>query len=148
MLPYISAINTSVKAAQETARTRKLLGQSLASDVTIHIPKDIDLSRIPEDTWREILVVSAVEVVQQETVEVRSRFQGTLSSPSWTLTNELRLPEGRNFGEVVVTAPRGLKCARCWRYVAEPQQERTAEQQEPLLCGRSTEAVTEFQKQM
>lgn len=149
-LPHITSINTSVKAAQETARTMKLLGQSLASDVTISLQKAIDLSQIPKETWKEILVVSDVEIVSQGSTEESSAGNHVNSPQEWALSSDIVSPDGQVLGKVVVKSPHGLKCDRCWRYVVEPQQEEMEKEEghhDHQLCDRCTDAVADFKKQ-
>ncbi|KIX00251.1 isoleucine-tRNA ligase [Rhinocladiella mackenziei CBS 650.93] len=149
VFPSLMAINSSVKAAQEAARTRKFMGQSLASDVTIHIQSGIDLPSIPIDTLTEVLVVSAVEIIKHDNIEeVISAHSTSDSSRVWTLSSEIKTSEGQTIGLAVVQSPRGDKCARCWRYVVEPRGSKnnsgSKDEEQLSLCGRCTNAVEEF----
>ncbi|KAH0848019.1 isoleucine-tRNA ligase [Fonsecaea monophora] len=147
LLPHIAAINSSVKATQETARTQKLMGQSLASDVTIYLQKCVDISSIPKDTWKELLVVSSAEIIPTEINDNHSPESSVESRPDWSFSSDVISTEGERIGRVTVKSPHGLKCDRCWRYVVEPQElERSEAKDVPLLCGRCTGAVTDFQK--
>jgi isoleucyl-tRNA synthetase len=145
LLPALMAINSSVKSAQETARTSKLMGQSLASDVVIFLQDKAYLSGVSIDTLKEILVVSNVELTDSPDDAVKDR--------EWTRSSDIALPDGQNLGLAVVASPRGQKCSRCWKYnVVEPEprpQEApkvTSESEEKLvLCGRCVDAVAEFQ---
>ncbi|EXJ79224.1 isoleucyl-tRNA synthetase [Capronia epimyces CBS 606.96] len=143
VIPTVMAINSSVKAAQEAARKDKLMGQSLASDVTIHLREGIDLSNVPRDTLREILVVSEVEIVKQGVVEI-------VSGQEWIRSSDIVSPEGQTLGIAHVTSPRGGKCARCWRYVVQPEASQEPEEPQDTeklpLCVRCTDAVAEHQK--
>lgn len=148
ILSHVMAVNSAVKAAQETARTQKLMGQSLASDVTIHLQRNMELSKIPEDTWRELLVVSAVEMVHQESVDGSSTDANADVPSDWMYSSDIVSPEGETLGQAIVKSPRGHKCARCWKYVVEPhpQEKNPGEKEEQLpLCERCTAAVAEYQ---
>jgi len=148
ILPYIMAINSSVKTAQEIARTQKLMGQSLASDVIIHLQRDTDLSVVRNETWRELLVVSAVEIVVSENTDTVSAETNT--SPSWSFANDVMSPDRGKLGTVAVKSPHSLKCSRCWKYVVEcgptVDHGNPLESEDILLCGRCTDAVAEFQQ--
>ncbi|EXJ75985.1 isoleucyl-tRNA synthetase [Cladophialophora psammophila CBS 110553] len=147
LLPYITSINSSVKAAQETARTQKLMGQSLASDVSIYLQKRIDLSSIPKDTWKELLVVSSVEIIPTEAGETTQPDPNTEPRPDWSFSSDVVSPEGEQIGTVIVKSPHGFKCDRCWRYVVEPQEQKTKPEihEALILCDRCTDAVTTSQ---
>ncbi|KIX93854.1 uncharacterized protein Z520_10479 [Fonsecaea multimorphosa CBS 102226] len=146
VLPYIASINSSVKAAQETARTQKLMGQSLASDVSIFLQKEIDLSSVPKDTWKELLVVSSAEIVSTKAGETVPLEPSAEPGSDWSFSSDIVSPEGEKIGRAIVKSPRNLKCDRCWRYVVECQEQKRPEEKEtPLLCDRCTDAVTEFQ---
>ena len=145
VLPYIMSISSSVKAAQETARIQKLMGQSLASDVVVHLRKDVDMSSIPEDTWKELLVVSAVKIVPVERLETASSESSPASA--WVFSHDITALDGQKIGQAIVRSPQRHKCSRCWKYVVELQQKPALEAQEQLLlCDRCKGAVTEFQK--
>ncbi|EXJ64952.1 isoleucyl-tRNA synthetase [Cladophialophora yegresii CBS 114405] len=146
LLPQLVAVNSSVKAAQERARTRKLMGQSLASDVVIYLQKNIDMSRIPRDTWKELLVVSNLDVSSIEGEEATQLADIETSSESWSYSNDIVSQDGQRIGVAVVKSPSSLKCSRCWRYIVEPQEETRAGVEEALLlCGRCADVVAEFQ---
>lgn len=150
-MPTMMAINSSVKAAQETARKDKLMGQSLASDVKIHLRTGTYLSSIPEDTLKEILVVSGVEIVEgDEAVDRVVDQTNDVSVHEWTRSSEIVSAEGQRLGTVHVTNPRGGKCARCWKYVVEQEvsQEKpaTPDAEKLPLCVRCTDAVAEYKK--
>ncbi|OAP62167.1 isoleucine-tRNA ligase [Fonsecaea erecta] len=147
VLPYIASINSSVKAAQEAARTQKLMGQSLASEVSIFLQKNIDLSSIPKDTWKELLVVSSVEIVSTEAGETTSPVLSAEYQPAWSFSRNIVSPDSEKIGRVIVRSPHGLKCDRCWKYVVERQEQNQPEEKEaPLLCGRCTDAIAKFQQ--
>jgi isoleucyl-tRNA synthetase len=147
LLPQLVAVNSSVKAAQEQARTQKLMGQSLASDVIIYLRKDIDLSLLPKDTWKELLVVSNVDIISTESQEDAQAADNRASSATWSFSNDIVSQDGQKLGVAVVKSPSGLKCSRCWQYVVDPPKEEGASVEEAqLLCGRCADAVAEFQR--
>ncbi|EXJ96021.1 isoleucyl-tRNA synthetase [Capronia coronata CBS 617.96] len=149
VMPTVMAINSSVKAAQETARKEKLMGQSLASDVKIHLETGIDLSSIPKETLKEILVVSEVEILMGEDVDNADDRTSADLGQEWTRSSEIVSSEGKRLGIVHVTNARGAKCARCWKYVVPREtlsKPGAQDIENPHLCGRCTEAVAEYQK--
>ena len=145
-LPHIMAINSSVKGAQEIARTQKLMGQSLASDVVIQLQENIDLSSVPNDTWKELLVVSNFKILAGEKEVSHSTVNGG-EAASWSFSSDIPSQEGHRLGAAIVRSPSHLKCNRCWRYVVDPQEKYKGTEDENLsLCRRCTEAVTDCQK--
>lgn len=147
LLPTITAINSSVKGAQEIARTKKLMGQSLASDVTIYLQKGIDLSQIPSNTWKEILVVSDVEVIESDGPEADPP-SNALSGLDWAESSHILSPDGQQIGMAVVRSPRGDKCARCWKYIVDSHEivheSEPKDEEKRALCTRCIDAVDEF----
>ncbi|KAJ9605081.1 isoleucine-tRNA ligase [Cladophialophora chaetospira] len=148
LLPQIMAVNSGVKAAQEKARTQGLMGQSLASEVSVYLEGNIDLSRVPNDTWKELLVVSDFEVVPLESRKVVDSIVKARAGSGWSYLQDIISQDGRKTGTAVVNAPSHLKCSRCWKYVVEVQEKESesAGEQGLLLCGRCAHAVTEFEK--
>ncbi|KAI1614447.1 isoleucyl-tRNA synthetase [Exophiala viscosa] len=144
VLPTVIAINSSVKSAQEVARTSKLMGQSLASDVTINIQDDIDITSIPLETWKELLVVSDVEVLLDPNIAGNPCLrQVPTSEAPWSYSCQINSPSKGSCGDVVVASPHHEKCARCWKYVVEPT-ENKPDSGDLALCKRCTDAVAEF----
>ncbi len=150
LLPTIMAINSSVKSAQEAARTSKLMGQSLASDVTIYLQRDVDVSSIPEETWVEILVVSNVHVLGYGEERMNLHGLNMQSGREWSRATEIVSAAGQKVGLAVVQSPQREKCARCWKYVVEhagaKERSTSSDLDELALCGRCTDAVAEFQR--
>lgn len=150
LLPQITAINTGVKAAQERARSEKLMGQSLASDVVVYLHPTVDLSQIPIETWKEIFVVSGVEFVFDGMFESKAATDTETGHASWSRLSKFEMPDGTVPGIAVVKSPHGEKCARCWKYVVElakPEEVSSeGEKTEVLLCERCTNTVAEFEK--
>ena len=83
----IISIREEVTKAAEEARREKVIGHSLDAAVTITLPQeDYDLLKTVEDTLADICIVS-----------------------------EATIQAGENL-HVDVTAAKGEKCARCWKY--------------------------------
>jgi isoleucyl-tRNA synthetase len=149
VLPTVMAVNSSVKSAQEVARTNKLMGQSLGSNVTIYLQDDIDVSSIPLETWKEILVVSDVKVLSCSEVGGSTPAESPAASEGqWSYPCDVVSGPGRKIGLAVVKSPHHEKCARCWKYVVEPPevkaQSDSAKSDDPALCNRCREAVAEY----
>jgi isoleucyl-tRNA synthetase len=135
LLPVIMGVNTAVKAAQEQARRRKLLGQSLASEVRLHCIPSAGVSTVPLETWKEVLVVSKVEVLDEYSLDA---VHEEVEAGEWVHTKDIVNADDKKIGLAVVTGPTMEKCARCWKYVAEP-----AVESELPLCTRCSTAVEE-----
>jgi len=170
LLPTVMAINSAVKAAQEKARAEKLMGQSLACDAAIYLHPGVDVSGVPLETWKEILVVSGVEVLQgesfQDSGDGHEGHDGCGDgheghdghgerhgkrherAPSWRHWSDISSSDGNQIGVAVVLHPHGDKCARCWKYVVDSKDSDPLEgEHTPLsLCARCTDAVAEFQR--
>ena len=144
-LSHVTAVRSGVKAVQETARTQKLMGQSLASDVFVYLEHDVDLSEIASDTWRELLVVSHFEIAQAKGTETGTSASQT-SPSSWSFSGEIVSSEGVKLGMVTVQSPRRLKCDRCWKYVVDALDEAKAQGGDHLLCKRCANAIVEYEK--
>ncbi len=124
------AVNGAIKAAQERARTDKLLGSSLQSAVVLSIldPKSEAVLRSYADELDALFVVSSVELMAPMP-----------SNPVWSYSQEIVLGDGnvsdgggRVVGTVTVLPPEHAKCPRCWRYVAP---------EEDALCARCEDVV-------
>ncbi len=126
LLPIIVSVNLGVKAAQEKARSAKLLGQSLASEVKLYVKPGMGVGVVPIQTWMEILVVSKVEIFEAEDFEgagaaaVKAK---TSTAKTWVHSGAISNVSGQQTGIAVVTNPTMEKCGRCWKYIAEPTQE-------------------------
>jgi isoleucyl-tRNA synthetase len=133
VIPIIQAVNSAVKAAQESARADKLLGQSLASEVDLFIQEWASAS-VPVETWEEILVVSKVRVHYLEDLKE------SIPTPEsrWSRTGEI-LMRDEKVGTVVVTEPAEKKCNRCWRYLVKEEKEDMFS-----LCERCEDVVGGF----
>ena len=83
----IISIREEVTKAAEEARREKVIGHSLDAAVTISLPKeDYALLKSVEDTLADICIVSEATIQEGDTLHVD------------------------------VTAAKGEKCARCWKY--------------------------------
>ncbi|ETN38198.1 isoleucine-tRNA ligase [Cyphellophora europaea CBS 101466] len=143
LLPTVMSVNSAVKAAQEAARAEKLLGQSLASDVTLFIAPELggtSIHSLPRETWQEILVVSDVKIVSDDNFGAHAMEKGRDASHTWIKSSDIVAADGTKIGVAVVTNPARGKCARCWRYMAA-----TPQNEELPLCKRCDEVVQEFQ---
>ncbi len=143
LIPTLMSINSSVKVAQEHARTSKLMGQSLASDVLIILPQHLS-SLLSLQTLQEILVVSKVDVINNSDDTL-------LGDREWTRSSDIHGPDDHLLGRAVVASPRGHKCSRCWKYnVVEVEPQEAAKitgvgEERHVLCRRCVDAVAEFQ---
>lgn len=150
LLPSITAINTGVKAAQEKARSEKLMGQSLASDVVVYLQSSIAVSQIPNETWKEIFVVSGVEFINDDLFGAKAAAENETRQTAWSHRSNIEMPEGNAIGIAVVQSPSGEKCARCWKYVVEPAMAEDVPSEgvkaKLPLCERCTNTVAEFEK--
>lgn len=154
LLPKVLAINSSVKSAQEKARSEKLMGQSLASDVVLYLSPDASLSNITRETWSEIFVVSDVQVVVGEDFEESAKHEQMAQHRTWSHYSKIEFPEGNVVGIALVTSPTGGKCARCWKHVVDTApKEESPNVRSPVaseidekapLCRRCTDVVAEF----
>lgn len=119
-LPHIMNLKSAVSQKLEQARAEKRLGSSLQSSVLIKVHKsDLEDARANEihnifhriygkDILRDILVVSDVEIKMARSDKVHEQV------------------------EIEIREPGGHKCPRCWRYLAD---------QEDELCGRCDNLV-------
>ena len=89
------AIRQDVMQALEEARQQKLIGQSLAAQVDIYGYEDSRLAERGGEGWKELLIVSAVQV----------------HGPDEAVPEEAYRTERVS---VVVTPAAGQKCERCW----------------------------------
>lgn len=140
VMPLMFAVNSAVKAAQETARAEKLLGQSLGCDVTLLMNESASSALPSRETLMEILVVSDVTIHELQTPDSSIGKQRSLEEKAtWHRSAEVRLENGNSVGVVVITNPAMSKCSRCWRYLAE-----SSATEEMPLCDRCVEVVKEF----
>jgi isoleucyl-tRNA synthetase len=146
MLSYILAANTSIKLAQETARTKKLIGSGLESDV--HLRFEPPSSELPSIAARlfsaagcEMLaaafVVSKVVIDAGVTPNVTGsstpEYDGQVGKEVFHLTWQREDGEEMTqSGVAYIVRPSGQKCGRCWRYLHVNQDG---------LCGRCDDVI-------
>lgn len=124
-----------VKIAQEKAREKKLIGSGLECDVILYVPQTVPSQALAE-LWNGDMEseLSNLFVVSGCRVRGLSSYESLTSTEpetkenwayeeSWEVVVDGLVLEGK----VVVKAAEGGKCARCWRYLAEENEE---------LCGR------------
>lgn len=121
--PTLSATNVAVKAAQETARTEKLMGSSLECFVTL-VASDDEAGRELLASWqssalRQMLVVSDVRcrVASQEELQAM-KPELHQQSGGWTSTRAVEIPSGP-MAWAIVSQPEPSKCERCWQFRAD-----------------------------
>lgn len=138
-LPIIMAVNSAVKAGQERARSEKLLGQSLASEVKLYL-REPGIDWMSTEAWQDILVVSKVEVLDAKDLDQGAEASNQHAEQSWTQSIDITACEGQILGTTVVSGPRLGKCSRCWKYTVHSAPEETIP-----LCSRCEAVVKEFQ---
>ncbi|KAI1652670.1 isoleucyl-tRNA synthetase [Daldinia decipiens] len=120
-IPVLMSVHTAVKSTLEAARSDKVLGSSLQSNVFVEVP-DIQTQKVLEsyaDELESMFVVSSVAVNTKPPSKIE-----------WTYTREFEV--GGIKGAVVVLPPKHAKCPRCWRYLSP---------KEDSLCGRCEDVV-------
>jgi isoleucyl-tRNA synthetase len=125
VLPILLATNTSVKAAQERARTDKMMGSSLESFVTLLAPSDAQgkeaFTAWQDSAMRQMLVVSDLRCEfsgQEDSSRLRDAERSRVSNERWTYVEQIELAGGSK-AWAVVQKPESSKCQRCWRYRAD-----------------------------
>lgn len=132
-IPHIMAVNSAIKAAQETARSKRLMGSPLQSFVYLSLPTSVSLfGRYPIKELRDLFVASSLSIGQEESVP------DEVSKAEWSFSEHFELPDGQK-GTAYVYAPQDSKCPRCWRFRAH----KDSENEDPL-CGRCVSAVEEI----
>jgi isoleucyl-tRNA synthetase len=117
-IPWLLNANAAIKVAQEGARAKKLIGQSLQSSVVLQLPESaLQLFKEYEDELETIFVVSSVEI--------NADVQG-----EWQFSAEFDAPGGK--GVAWVLPPKAHKCPRCWVFSAAV---------ESSLCARCEDVV-------
>jgi isoleucyl-tRNA synthetase len=119
-MPYLAAVNTAIKAAQELARTDKKMGSSLQSFVLFEIKKGDPGSVAPIKAKfdRYIATLSDILVVSNVTVGYQALLT-QIPDSKWSYTVDFKV----NDHEVAahIYEPQLAKCARCWKYNVEPE---------------------------
>ena len=122
-IPVLMAAHGAVKAGLEAARLAKVLGSSLQGAVVISVDGHVAeaLERYA-DELDAMFVVSSVGV------------NDAVPEGEWAFEEVFEV-EGVK-GKVTVVPPGGHKCGRCWRYLAEEEEEG--------LCGRCDSIVKDL----
>jgi isoleucyl-tRNA synthetase len=105
-IPWLLNANAAIKAAQEQARSKKLIGSSLESSVVLQLPPDAQqlFSRYA-DELDSIFVSSSVSI--NEPV-----------AGDWQFSAPFATPNGEASGMAWAVPAEDAKCPRCWRFVA------------------------------
>ena len=111
-----------MKTGLEWARRNKLIGQSLQARVVIH-PKSEETARTLEQYREELADMFVVSEVQ---------LGGESESPLWSCQEKFQVDEAEAGEMWVLPAPKA-KCPRCWRYVAEAEDQ---------MCHRCRDIVS------
>jgi isoleucyl-tRNA synthetase len=146
MLSNILAANTAIKLAQETARSKKLIGSGLESDV--HLRFEPNSSYLPptaaqlftaanSEMLAAAFVVSKVVIDADVTPTVGASptpdYDGQVAKEAFHLTWQHEDGEERTQSCVAyIVRPSGEKCGRCWRYLQINQEG---------LCGRCDDVI-------
>ncbi|KAI1001984.1 Isoleucine--tRNA ligase [Podosphaera aphanis] len=118
-IPWLMNASTAVKSAQEKARAQKLMGSSLECAVVLQLPPAAtSVFQRYADELDSMFVVSSVEF-------------GSSPITEWIFSAEFDAPGG--MGTAWVSAPKGHKCPRCWRYVAPVSEQ---------LCARCEHVIS------
>ena len=151
-MPYLTALNATVKATQELARNAKQMGSSLQCFVAIGLPNgntedafNTAIQRRVRDL-EDLFVVSHVHIYSASATAPNSdpNIPPSLKSAEWSywapckpLADQQQLQDKRekaqNPQEVVVRvyAPAADKCVRCWKYTVPRDSEL-----EEKMCNR------------
>lgn len=131
-------IRTGVNKVLDNARNQKLIGSSLEAKVLIYDTEGKltetltslnpslglnDGNRV--DELRYLLLVSQVELVNEESALSNSKYQGEIQLDNTTL-------------KIAILPADGHKCDRCWNYSTTVG----TFSDEPLICDRCKEALT------
>lgn len=121
-LPTLAAVHEAVKAGLEQAREAKAVGSSLQCSVVVstHDGGAAATLRGYADELDAMFVVSRVDVDAP-----------LPEAPAWRYSRPVEV-QGEARATVHVLPPRGDKCARCWRYVADEAEG---------VCGRCADVV-------
>jgi len=164
-LTLLDSCTSAVKAAQEIARTARVMGSGLECRVELRIPQSAahdEAANFLEELVRRgeleaLLVVSGVRVVRvseekEELGEGKEEAEGVEEGWKYEQAFEVQGAGGSaGRATAVVMPPDGAKCPRCWRYksaqveadVAAPKVEADTEPVQPPLCSRCVVAVGE-----
>jgi isoleucyl-tRNA synthetase len=126
--PDLMAANTAIKALQEEARSKKLMGSSLQSFVHIELP-DIESLSVFERYSSEL---PDLFVVSSATLNVKPQRPESITGAEWSYSADFELPSNQGTATVHVYAPQDAKCVRCWRYAVPALRAH----EEDALCER------------
>jgi len=120
----------------EKARADKQIGGSLEAKVFFQTGDSElrDFLARYKDIWREVLIVSAVEILPKGTHKVMTHIT------NYSITEELKTVSKKLICGVV-KAP-GEKCVRCWNYSEEVGRNN----EHPKICERCLPVVEKFSK--
>ena len=105
-IPWLLNAKSAIQAAQEQARSAKLIGSSLESSVILQLPPEAhELFNRYADELDSIFVSSSVEINKPVEGE-------------WSFSSEFDTPNGEAAGVAWAVPAKDSKCSRCWRYVA------------------------------
>jgi isoleucyl-tRNA synthetase len=128
-MPVLTSAHAAILAAMELARQDKVLGSSLGCVVVIEVPPGSKAAEILDPLASElptIFIASEVEVVNSGFVPPPVKTSsGDATKPEWAYSQLFEA-----YGSACkawVLPPRKHKCLRCWRHVAEKEND---------LCGR------------
>jgi len=135
-LPYLTAANSSVKAAQELARADKKMGSSLQSFVILDVGGSSGTEALPAaevftrhaSALEDFFVVSKVEVVS-------GSLPSHVTHAAWSYCTEFEV-QGKKM-KAHVYEPQRDKCPRCWKYAVLPMDDGP----EDPLCHRCTDVI-------
>lgn len=133
-IALLNAVNDAAKALQERAREKKLIGGSLDCDVALVLNSDAGelaeglLNTDRAEELAEMFVVSGVRVYSGE------EFSARASGEEWSFEGEFAVDgAAAPLGRVAVVPAALHKCPRCWRRIAENEDD---------LCGRCEKVVS------
>ena len=124
----IHRIWDAIKQLQEIARSEKLMGSSLGCDVTIHLPaiSSFDshgqlLLRILHQLSPELADLFVVsKVTLTSTDPNQPPLAPIIQASEWTKQTTILIPSTASTEnspiEINISAPKQLKCIRCWKY--------------------------------
>ncbi|CAK7224411.1 isoleucine-tRNA ligase [Sporothrix eucalyptigena] len=127
-IPVIFSAHAAVKTASEHARNDKLMGSSLQCSVVLQVPENsaaLELLREHANELADMLVVSSISILTD------AEQVGDDSAYAWKYTAPFEVDGGKP-ATAYVLPPDMAKCPRCWRYVAN---------EEDQLCKRCDDVV-------
>jgi isoleucyl-tRNA synthetase len=118
-IDQLMSVHSAIKSALEDFRTRGKMGSSLECDVHLQIPASVGeaarqiLSPSMEEALANIFVVSKVSISVGENGQVLDATQ----EMDGGVVHPFKLRDYGDECRILVTAPSGDKCGRCWRYL-------------------------------